>query len=226
MPPHPLDRPAWNALTGGWAPLALGDGRALRIEPDHGPFAAPADFTPGSVAALPTLPGADREMWLVEAAPLPALPGLTILREADVCQMVAGAITPGEPDFEVTLLNDADAAEMLALATLTRPGPFLTKTHRLGRFIGVKRDGRLVAMAGERMRMPGFAEVSGVCTHPDHRGRGYAAGLMRLVARRMLAQGETPFLHAYAANEGAIGLYETLGFAVRRPIRLTVVTRE
>jgi ribosomal protein S18 acetylase RimI-like enzyme len=225
MSPHPLDRPAWNALTGGWAPLALGDARALRIEPDHGFFAAPADFAPESIAALPALPGAEGEMWLVEAAPLPALPGLTILREADVCQMVAGAITPGEPDFAVEVLGEADAAEMLALATLTRPGPFLGKTHRLGRFIGVKRDGRLVAMAGERMRMPGFAEVSGVCTHPDHRGRGYAAGLMRLVARRMLERGETPFLHAYAANEGAIGLYETLGFAVRRPIRLTVVTR-
>lgn len=225
MPPHPLDRPAWSALTGGWAHLAQGDARALRIEPDHGVFAAPADFASGSIAALPTLPGADGELWLVEAAPLPPLPGLTILREAEVCQMVAEAITPGEPDFEVEVLREGDAAEMLALATLTKPGPFLSRTHRLGRFVGVKQGGRLVAMAGERMRMPGFAEVSGVCTHPDHRGRGYAAGLMRLVARRMLARGETPFLHAYAANEGAIGLYETLGFAVRRPIRLTVVTR-
>jgi ribosomal protein S18 acetylase RimI-like enzyme len=225
MTAHPLDRPAWNALAGGWARLAHGDRRALRIEPDHGPFAAAADFSPENLSALLGLPHADGKMWLVETAPLPPLPGLTILREADVTQMVAEAITPGEPDFAVELLGEADAAEMLALASLTRPGPFLTKTHRLGRFIGVKQDGRLVAMAGERMRMPGFAEVSGVCTHPDHRGRGYAAGLMRLVARRMLDQGETPFLHAYAANEGAIGLYETLGFRVLCPVRLTVVTR-
>jgi ribosomal protein S18 acetylase RimI-like enzyme len=222
---HPLDRPVWSALIGGWAHLAHGDGRALRVEADHGPFAAAADFTPESLAALPHLPGADGELWLVETAPLPPLPGLAVLREADVCQMVADAITPGEPDFETTILGESDAAEMLALATLTRPGPFLSKTRRLGRFIGVKQDGRLVAMAGERMRMPGFAEVSGVCTHPDHRGKGYAAGLMRLVARRMLAQGEMPFLHAYADNTGAIGLYETLGFRVRRTVRLTVVTR-
>jgi len=225
MSAHILDRPVWNTLTGGWAHLAQGDPRALRVEPDHGPFAASADFTAGNIDALRALPRAEDELWLVETTPLPTLPGLDILREADVTQMVAEAITPGEPDFDAVVLDERDAAAMLALATLTRPGPFLAKTHRLGRFIGVKQGGRLIAMAGERMRMPGFAEVSGVCTHPDHRGRGYAAGLMRLVARRMLDQGETPFLHAYATNEGAIGLYETLGFRVRRSVRLTVVTR-
>lgn len=222
---HPLDRPAWSALTGGWAHLASGDERALRVEPEHGPFAAAADFSSNSLSALAQLPGADKEMWLVETGPLPALPGLAVLREADVCQMVADAITPGGPDFAVEELGEADAAEMLMLATLTRPGPFLAKTHRLGRFIGVKQDGRLIAMAGERMRMPGFCEVSGVCTHPDHRGKGYAAGLMRLIARLMLDRGETPFLHAYVANENAVRLYETLGFRTRRTVRLTVVTR-
>ena len=90
---------------------------------------------------------------------------------------------------------------MLALATLTRPGPFFARTHQLGAFIGVKQDGRLVAMAGERMQPTGFTEVSGVCTHPDPRGRGYAGGLMRQVAARILARGETPFLHAYADND-------------------------
>ncbi|PXA83164.1 GNAT family N-acetyltransferase [Nostoc sp. 3335mG] len=222
---HPLDRPIWNTLTGGWAHLAEGRDRAFQVERDHGPFAAPADFSPENVDALRALSGAAGELWLVEAGPLPALPGFVILREADLTQMVAETITPGEPDFEVEELGEADAAEMLALATLTKPGPFLSKTHRLGRFIGVKRERKLVAMAGERMRMPGFAEVSGVCTHPDHRGRGYAAGLMRLAAQRMLDQGETPFLHAYASNTAAIGLYETLGFRIRRDVRLTVVTR-
>ncbi len=222
---HPLDRPARSALTGGWAHLALGDERALRIEPEHGPFAAPADFTDANLTALRDLPGAEGELWLVETTPLLTLPGLRILREADITQMAADAIAPGEPDFETVELGEGDAAEMLALAALTKPGPFLAKTHRLGRFVGVKREGRLLAMAGERMRMAGFAEVSGVCTHPDHRGKGYAAGLMRIVARRMLAQDETPFLHAYAANEGAVRLYETLGFRIRRTVRLTVVTR-
>jgi predicted GNAT family acetyltransferase len=80
-------------------------------------------------------------------------------------------------------------------------------------------------MAGERMKPDGFTEVSGVCTHPDWRGRGYAGGLMRLVARRILARGETPFLHAYATNEGAIALYRSLGFAIRRQVTATILKR-
>ena len=95
---------------------------------------------------------------------------------------------------------------------LTQPGPYAAHTNRLGDFIGVKQGGVLVAMAGERMKMPGLSEVSGVCTHPDHRGRGYAGALMRVVAERMLVRGETPWLHAYASNAGAIALYESLGF--------------
>jgi predicted GNAT family acetyltransferase len=220
---HPLDRPVWNALTSGWARLALGDAKALRIEPDHGPFAASADFSPDALSALRSLSDAG-EMWVVEREPLPAIPGLRVLGEAPVSQMVAESITPDdEPGFAIEPLGEADAPDMLALATLTEPGPYLTKTHRLGRFVGVRRAGRLVAMAGERMRMTGFAEVSGVCTHPDHRGRGYAAALMRLVARRMLDEGDTPFLHAYAGNSGAISLYERLGFRHRTTMIRTIL---
>ena len=115
---------------------------------------------------------------------------------------------------------------MLALATLTRPGPFKERTHQFGGFIGVKDGGRLIAMAGQRMQPVGFVEVSGVCTHPDHRGRGYAAALMRVVAGRIRGRGDTPFLHAYADNRGAIGLYETLGFRFRRELTMTNLTAE
>jgi hypothetical protein len=112
---------------------------------------------------------------------------------------------------------------MRALAALTEPGPFSTRTHELGDFFGIRRDGRLAAMAGERMRPEGFCEVSAVCTHPDHRGRGYGAALTRHVAGRIVARGEVPFLHVMATNTGAIGLYETLGFAFRRALALTVL---
>ena len=115
-------------------------------------------------------------------------------------------------------LGDADAGEMLALATLTRPGPFRTRTHTLGRFLGIRDGSRLVAMAGERLKLDGFAEISAVCTHPDYRSRGYGAALMRAIGQRMLSEGDTPFLHTYAANTGAIALYRKLGFEVREQV--------
>ena len=142
------------------------------------------------------------------------------------CIEILARLVPAEGVIGLVEAGEADAAEMLALATLTEPGPFFEKTHRLGDFIGVKHMGRLVAMAGERMKPDGFTEVSGVCTHPDWRGRGYAAGLMRAVTARILARGETAFLHAYAANKGAIRLYESLGFSVRTPITFTVLSRQ
>jgi ribosomal protein S18 acetylase RimI-like enzyme len=228
---HPLDRPAWSALTTGWSHLALGDGRALQLAPQYGPFAAAADLSPANMAALSGFEIGPDGLWLVETEETAAPPpGLAIKLQAVVNQMVAQAITPddsrtGEAEFEVVALTEADAAEMRALAHLTRPGPFAERTHQLGDFIGVKLDGKLAAMAGERMRPAGFSEVSGVCTLPEHRGKGYAAKLMRIVARRILERGETPFLHAYASNTGAIRLYETLGFALRRPMIGTVLTK-
>jgi len=224
MEPHVLDRPVWQALTSRQAGLALGDARAWRMEPRHGPFAAAADASAESLVALGALIPADGELWLVEVVEMPLPPGAVAVRRAVLAQMVAEGISDGpEPDF--VALGEGDAAEMLALATLTAPGPFLSLTHRLGDFIGIKADGRLVAMAGERMRPEGHTEVSGVCTHPDWRGRGLAGGLMRVVSRRILARGDVPFLHSYASNAGAIALYEKLGFRIRREMGVTVIGR-
>jgi predicted GNAT family acetyltransferase len=224
-PAHPLDRPVWGSLIAGWSKLALRSGAALRLAPEYGPFAAPPEITPAGLEDLAGLdPGADG-LWLIEPDAVPAPAGLAVAVSARGVQMTAAAITPGEAAFEVVPLGEPDGPEMLALARLTQPGPFAARTHALGGFIGVKRNGRLVAMAGERMRPDGFCEVSGVCTHPEHRGRGYASGLMRIVARRILGRGETPFLHTYETNTGAIALYGTLGFRLRRKLVLTVLKR-
>jgi predicted GNAT family acetyltransferase len=222
---HPLDRPVWSTLSTRQRLLALGDERALRFDPRYNVFGAAADGSAESLAALADLIPTGGALWVVEAGPFTPPPGVTVLKAALCAQMVAERPKPGDPDFSFEDLTDDDAAQMLALATLTEPGPFLEATHRLGAFVGVKQDGRLVAMAGERMRPEGFTEVSGVCTHPDHRGRGLAGKLMRVVAGRITARGETPFLHAYASNTGTIGLYESLGFVTRREVTATVLGR-
>ncbi|WP_374468305.1 GNAT family N-acetyltransferase [Phenylobacterium sp.] len=223
MTRHPLDRPIWTALSGRQSGFALGTGRARRIAADVGVFIAAEDDSPGSLAALAELVRAHGESWRMEVGAAP-VPGVQTLSEAAGVQMVAESLTPAPPPaFAFEPLTEADAPAMLALATLTKPGPFLARTHQLGDFVGVKRDGELIAMAGERLKPVGYTEVSGVCTHPDHRGKGYAAGLMRHVAGRILERGETPFLHAYATNTGAIALYETLGFRIRTQVTVTAL---
>lgn len=224
---HALDRPAWSALTTRQAHLADGDGRAVRLHPDYGIFAAAADASEENLAALAALVPASGAVGTVEAVAHPPVPGVTSAEPAVLCQMLAGDLTRVAADgFEIVDLDTSDAPDMLALATLTRPGPFLSRTPELGDFVGVKLGGRLIAMAGERLNLPGFQEVSGVCVHPDHRGRGYAAALMSVVADRILARGDTPFLHVYADNVGAIALYQRLGYAIRRDMVLTILSRD
>lgn len=224
---HPLDRPVWSALTSErQAALAVGAGGALRLAPGYGVFAASMDQSPQGVAAIAALDQPEGMLATVEADPTPVPPGLTVLKEAVLSQMVLVELTPAKArDIAIDPLTEADAPAMLALATLTEPGPFFERTHRLGDFFGVKQDGRLLAMAGERLKPDGFTEVSGVCADPDARGRGYAGALMRAVIERILARGETAFLHSYADNVGAIALYHSLGFTIRAPMRMRMLTR-
>lgn len=226
MRAHPLDRVVWSAFTGRQADLALVDGDAFRVHPDFGLFAASADHAPESLAALGRLVNAHPgDVGVVERFDPPPVPGTQVVNRAVLWQMVAEHLAEPRPTgFSIEPLTEADAPDMLALAVLTKPGPFFSRTHELGDFVGVKVDGQLAAMAGERLRPDGFTEVSGVCAHPDHRGRGYAAALMLHVAGRIQDRGETPFLHSFASNAGAIAIYEALGFRFRCEQILTVLT--
>lgn len=222
---HPLDNPIWSALVTRQSELGAGSALARRFREDIEPFAAAIDHSDAAIAQLALLTHADDDMSLLQRDPPPPPAGIALRLNAAGVQMVATAITAGGPAPKFEALGDADAAEMVALATLTRPGPFRARTHTMGRFIGVRDGGRLVAMAGERLQMDGFVEVSGVCTHPDYRGRGLAAALSRAVADRVLREGDTPFLHAYASNTGAIKLYRELGFAHRCDVTHAVWSR-
>ena len=227
---HPLDRAIWNALTtrlSGFV-TADSDARAVRIDPEVGVFVSGADAEPETLAAMADLarhhPGAG--MVELTGGPLAEvdLPGVEIVNRVPLVQMVCEALTAGGADLAYETLTEADAPEMLALALLTKPGPFRSRTRELGPFIGVKSEGRLIAMAGRRMRIDGFTELSGVCTHPDHRGQGYAAGLSRAVVGEILATGEGAFLHAFAEHDATIAFYRSLGFEVRAPMTYTIFT--
>jgi ribosomal protein S18 acetylase RimI-like enzyme len=223
---HVLDRPVWSALTTRQAHLAEGGPLALRFPRDIVPFAAARDASDEAVAALAALAGPGEDMVLPEANELVIPPGFTTVFAAPLAQMVLAREPSAMPDARIVPLGEADAAEMLELATLTRPGPFTLRARALGPFVGIRIDGRLAAMAGERMKQDGFEEVSGICTHPDFRGRGLARILSVFVTRRTAARGVTPYLHAFASNTAAIRLYESIGFVTRRVLNVAMIRRD
>lgn len=220
----PLDRPIWHSLTGRQAALARGDARAVRFRPEVNLFGAAADESPAALRALAGLIEEGGTLGMLEVGTAAALPGTVVVSERRLNQMVATRLHRAARAVEIVPLGDADAGEMLDLATLTAPGPFFAATHLQGGYIGVRRGGRLVAMAGERMKVSGFSEISAVCTHPDYRGQGFARALMEAVLAPLIERGEGVFLHSYPDNPAA-GLYRALGFEVRREMTYTVVAR-
>jgi predicted GNAT family acetyltransferase len=223
---HPLDRPVWASLSTHHAILAEGDTFARRFRRDVNLWAATRDDSSESHAALAELVKPGETIFIADVANLLVPPGFVKVKEAVGVQMVAPRGTRFEASRnDILTLTDDDAPEMLALATLTEPGPFLARTHTMGTFRGIRIDGRLAAMAGERLRFPGYTEVSGVCTHPDFRGRGYARRLSATVAASIVARGDQAFLHAWKSNHAAISLYEGLGFVFRTDINIAVLKR-
>lgn len=215
-----LDRPVWHSIAGVHAALGTRHGSAVAYDPAISPFAGTADEGAGSWADLRTLLGPGRPGVLAGDPEVPE--GVDVPLRLTGFQMIAREWHP-EPDAEAIELGPADHAEMYDLASRTRPGPFELRTPEIGRYVGFRVDGRLVAMAGERFRPPGFTEISAVCTDEDFRGRGYAERAMNTVGAGIVARGETPILHVAGTNAGAIRLYERMGFETRREISFVAV---
>jgi ribosomal protein S18 acetylase RimI-like enzyme len=227
--PHILDNAAWAALTGPHAHLAERVGRAARYALDVSPFTALADPAgPRAWDDLAALAGpAGPRVWddltalvgpgavthVTGARSVPE--GWETVQHGQGVQLVDTSLR-AEPAPEAVRLGLDDVPEILDLIALTEPGPFLPRTVELGTYLGIRHRGRLVALAGERLRPPGWTEISAVCTAPDHRGKGLATRLVRAIAAGIRQRGDTPFLHASATNTGAIRLYESIGFTLRR----------
>jgi ribosomal protein S18 acetylase RimI-like enzyme len=218
---HPLDSATWASLTGAHARFALGDGLARRYRPDVSPFAAVASidderawrdlrdlYADGEVAALAGPTGFTRTVrpgWVLDGV----VPGV---------QLVSTDALRSAPADDAFVLGPDDAAEATDLVARTEPGPFRPRTYELGTYLGLRRHGHLVALAGERLHPAGWTEISAVCTDPAYRRQGLASTLVRAVADLVRTRGETPFLHTSAVNTRAVDLYLAMGFVLRREV--------
>jgi ribosomal protein S18 acetylase RimI-like enzyme len=220
---EPLDNPVWHALTGPHAGFAFGRGAARHYPRDIAPFSAIAEPTAAAYRDLAADLTLGFEARLFRPTDEAAPPGWEAISARPIVQMVADGTMP-EPAGIASImpLGKADADEMLALAKAARPGPFDRRTVLLGKYVGIRHDGHLIAMAGERFRLPGYVELSAICVDRHWRGLGFGSCLTRYLAHRAHALGEAPFLHVFPENPAML-LYARLGF--RERTRLWVLWR-
>ncbi|MFC5865538.1 GNAT family N-acetyltransferase [Acidicapsa dinghuensis] len=220
-----LDNPIWNSLRTHLAYFSEGGELARRFQAKIGPLAGLKEQSTEAYAELRSLLKSG-EYGVLFLADEPRLPeGWKLLKHGRGDQMICRKTLPVPlTGFEIVPLGPNDVPEMLSLTQLTDPGPFRERTIELGAFFGVRQNGRLAAMAGQRLSMPGFVEVSGVCTHPDFRGHGYAQALVAYVTALIQRRGDTPILHVYSKNDSAIRVYERLGYTRRWSAHVAVIT--
>jgi predicted GNAT family acetyltransferase len=226
LPEKLFANPVWHALQTRHRHLAVSAGNASRYPADVTPFVAVAEPSVGALRELHSLLVPEDRVWIIGES-FPATPGLVFGRTMEVLQMVLPEeVTPPDSTIEILPLTDANAGEMVALTTLAFPGFFRIRTCEMGSYYGVRSEAELIAMSGERLMLDGYSEVSGVCTHPAHRGKGYASGLMWEVVRKHRRDGDVSWLHVAAANQHAIEMYLRMGFTLARSVMLHRVSRE
>ena len=214
-----LDNAIWSSLTTRHSNIAEGKGRARRYPIGVSPLAAIRDASDASFEALATLLQPDEEIAVGSPTEIVPVGGLEAFTRMTLRQMVRSSLSRPMTARHVIPLGAADVDDMLALVEITKPGPFRSRTHELGQYFGIRVGGRLVAMAGERLRPVRYTEISAVCTHPDYRGRGYGRDLVETLVRSIIDRGDVPILHVERDNR-AVSLYERLGFSIRQTIYL------
>jgi ribosomal protein S18 acetylase RimI-like enzyme len=223
---HVLDNPAWHALNSHHAHFASGTERAKRYPAEVSTFCALADHSDAALSDLRQMFADDKFIFLFEVNPPEDIRGWTIQRSFKLVQLVCQERAPKpEHNLDIVELSIADVSEILALIELTHPGPFFPRTVEMGRFIGIREQGILVAMAGERIHLTDYCEISGVCTHPEWQGRGYARLLTGILVNGIWDRGETPFLQVIRDNVTAYHLYESMGFSKRREMIANIMIR-
>ncbi|MGN6148400.1 MAG: GNAT family N-acetyltransferase [Rhizomicrobium sp.] len=219
----PLENPIWSSLATGHRAMARVNGLAARYPSDISPLSAIREPSPQAFADLRALTQPGEIVGLATGFEVAVPDDWEIVVSRFIDQMVCDDFHPGG-DIAPLLLSDKDVPEMVALTKLTQPGPFEHGTIGMGKYLGVRgADGRLMAMAGQRMSLTDFREISAVCTHPDHQGKGYAGKLMTILAREIIADGKIPILHVKTENASAKHLYAKLGFRVRKPMHFNVI---
>jgi ribosomal protein S18 acetylase RimI-like enzyme len=226
---HLLDNMIWNALITGNKSLGVIHGDVAHFYPDIAPFAGMKELTKENSDQLHALLPADRRVAVSYFGELGwDKSKWEILRHMDCCQMVyeqpVSSFVTGQTGL-IQALTDEHIPQMLELTRLTKPGPFFERTILFGNYVGIFKNEQLVAMTGQRMHPAPYLEVSAVCTHPDHRGQGYAKALMLYVMKGILDQSFIPFLHVLSDNTGAIRLYESIGFRTRTRLFIDMLKR-
>jgi ribosomal protein S18 acetylase RimI-like enzyme len=226
---HPLDNPIWQSLNTVHAKFARTSGDARKFLAEVSVLAAFPEPSPENYASLASLVASGERVALFLQDPPDQPVGWAVRDRFPLLQMVYEKRALPEIDSNgvgLTPLTEEDVPEMLALTKLTKPGPFNQRTHEMGEYLGIRNAGTLAAMAGERLRIPGYTEISAVCTHPDHLGLGYATVLLKTLMKRISSRSEVAFLHVRAGNVRPIQLYERLGFTQRRLLHCSVICKD
>lgn len=223
---HVLDNPVWNALISGNGNLAEGIAGVKWFASDVSPFVGFEIFTPESFSQLHDHMSAERVLGVVSPAALIIPTQWQVVQQMQVLQMVQVAAARADVVRpRLVPLGQVHVPAMLALTKRTNPGPFFSNTIAFGHYEGIFDGNELVAMAGQRMHPAPYAEISAVCTHPDHLGRGYASQLIRYQAERIRAVAGIPFLHVKNDNARAIKLYHSLGFKTRKEMSFYIIRK-